>query len=85
MFLHINVFCQIALFYRAWVRDSKNEKVYHFHVESGISEYVLMPPRESSEPQASESPRRLAQRNKRGGGGGMTNTETVFTLYLIYA
>ena len=53
---------KLLIFYPAWVRDSKNEKVYHFHVESGKVEYVLMLPQESSEPQARESPRRPAQR-----------------------
>eukprot|EP00964_Phaeocystis_antarctica_P035203 scaffold20085_cov58-Phaeocystis_antarctica.AAC.3 len=51
----------------SWSVDSKSDKVYHFDPISGISECVLMPPREPSEPQASESPRRLAQRKKWGG------------------
>ena len=36
--------------------DSKSEKVYHFHVESGILEYVLMPPRESSDAAGEREP-----------------------------
>jgi len=36
--------------------DSKSEKVYHFHVVSGILEYVLMPPRESSDAAGEREP-----------------------------
>ena len=42
--------------------DSKSEKVYHFHVVSGILEYVLCYNGNRATPQASESPRRPAQR-----------------------
>ena len=54
--------------------DSKSEKVYHFHVESGKVEYVLMLPRESSEPQASESPKARAVENL----GGLDHENLIF-------